>query len=92
MTQQAAAAIDGLLNGIKKHGLSVTLLIAAVYWMNAKNETLSIKVDLQTTQIIDIYKAQHKTDTEQTDKLLHVIELNTKAVDNFSFYLKEKSK
>ena len=86
MTQQAAAAVDGILNGVKKHGLSVTLLIAAVYWMNAKNETLSTKVDSLNTQIIEIYE-------KQNNGLSEIVKSNTKAFENFSFYLmKEENK
>ena len=80
---------ESLLAGLQKYGLTVTLLGFAVFWMNGKNENLSVKVDAQNVQIIDIYKNQHKIDQQQTDKLLHVIELNTQAVENFSFYLKQ---
>ncbi len=74
--------VTTLLTAAKQHGLSMVLLVLAVWWMNQKNEALSKKVDLCNQETIDIYK-------NQNEELLKVVEQNTRAIENFSFFLKE---
>lgn len=77
--------LNEIVSIAKQQGLSFVLLIAAVWWMNAKNEQLDKKVDSCNQMTIEMYK-------EQNEDLKEVVQLNTRAIENFSFYLKERSK
>lgn len=72
-----------ILTAVQRQGLAFVLICGMTYYFQTQSNQLQGKVDLCNSQQMELYK-EHAKHMEQ------VIERNSKAFENFSFYLKEK--
>ena len=68
--------VVGLLQSAQKQGFAVMLLLVGLYFFTER-------FDACNKEVINAYK-------EQNEKLILVIEKNTKAIENFSYHLKNE--
>ena len=64
-----------LVNTIYRQGLSFVLIAAMAYYFQRENDSLKVQIDLCNQEKIEALKT--------------LVERNTTAIENFSFYLRD---